>query len=82
VTGLRSAIVNTFREVGGALGVAALSSIAGAGLAASTVSTHVVREAFWAGAIGALAAAIIAVLRVPAVRRSAARAGARALAAR
>jgi hypothetical protein len=30
--GLRSAIVNTFHEIGGALGVEALSSIAGVGL--------------------------------------------------
>jgi hypothetical protein len=49
--------VNTFHEIGGALGVAALSSIAGSGLAASTVSTHVFREAFRAGAIGARALA-------------------------
>jgi hypothetical protein len=41
-------------------------------VAASTVSTHVSREAFWVGAIGPLAAAIIAVLMVPAVRRPAA----------
>ncbi len=49
--------MNTFHEIGGALGGAARSSIAGAGLAASIISAHVFREAFWAGAIGARALA-------------------------
>ncbi len=69
--GLRSAIVNTFHEIGGALGVAVLSSVAGTSLAASTISTLGFRDAFWAGALGGLGAAILAAALVPAVRRTA-----------
>jgi len=67
--GLRSALVNTFHELGGAAGVAVLSSAAGAGLVAARLASHDFTRAFTIGAVaGAIAVATAAVL-VPAVRR-------------
>jgi EmrB/QacA subfamily drug resistance transporter len=67
--GLRSALVNTFHEFGGAAGVAVLSSAAGAGLVAAQLSSHDFARAFAVGAVYAAAALAIAAALVPAVRR-------------
>jgi EmrB/QacA subfamily drug resistance transporter len=65
--GLRSALVNTFHELGGAAGVAVLSSTAGAALVAARLASHDFTRAFTVGAvIGVVAVATAAVL-VPAV---------------
>jgi EmrB/QacA subfamily drug resistance transporter len=67
--GLRSAIVNTFHELGGAAGVAMLSTIAGAAMVAAHPAAGAFRGAFTAGAACALAAAVIAAFLVPSVLR-------------
>ena len=67
--GLRSALVNTFHELGGAAGVAVLSSVAGAALVAAHPAAGAFRAAFTVGASVALAAAVIAGFLVPAVLR-------------
>ena len=66
--GLRSALVNTFHELGGAAGVAVLSSAAGAGLAAAHLGSHDFARAFAVGAVCAAVSLAIAVALVPAVR--------------
>lgn len=68
--GLRSAIVSTFHELGGAAGVAAVSTVAGAAMVAARPAASAFRGAFTAGAACALAAAVIAAFLVPAVVRS------------
>ena len=68
--GLRSALVNTFHEIGGAAGVAVLSSAAGAGLVAARLASHDFTRAFTVGAVAAVVAVAIAAALVPAVRRS------------
>jgi hypothetical protein len=67
--GLRSALVNTFHELGGAVGVAALSSAAGAGLVMAQLSSHDFARAFAVGAVGAAVCLAIAAVLVPAVLR-------------
>jgi len=67
--GLRSALVSTFHELGGAAGVAVLSSAAGAGLVAAQLAGHDFARAFTVGAAGAAAAVAIAAALVPAVLR-------------
>jgi hypothetical protein len=67
--GLRSALVNTFHELGGAAGVAVLSSAAGAGLAAAHLASHDFARAFAMGAAGAAVSVAIAAALVPAVLR-------------
>ena len=67
--GLRSALVNTFHELGGAVGVAVLSSAAGAGLVMAHLSSHDFARAFAVGAVGAAACLAIAAVLVPAVLR-------------
>jgi len=67
--GLRSALVNTFHELGGAAGVAVLSSAAGAGLVTAQLSSHDFAHAFTIGAIGAAVSLAIAAALVPAVLR-------------
>jgi EmrB/QacA subfamily drug resistance transporter len=67
--GLRSAVVSTFHELGGAIGVAVLSSAAGAGLVTAHVSSHDFARAFTVGAAGAAVSSAIAAVLVPAVRR-------------
>ncbi|HEY1004966.1 MAG TPA: MFS transporter, partial [Streptosporangiaceae bacterium] len=67
--GLRSALVNTFHELGGAAGVAVLSSAAGAGLVMAQLSSHDFARAFTLGAACAAVALAIAAALVPAVRR-------------
>lgn len=65
--GLRSALVNTFHELGGAAGVAVLSTVAGSALVGADVGgfTH----AFRVGAVVAGASVLIAAAVVPAVLR-------------
>jgi EmrB/QacA subfamily drug resistance transporter len=67
--GLRSALVNTFHELGGAAGVAVLSSAAGAGLVTAHLASHDFARAFTVGAAGAAASVAIAAALVPAVLR-------------
>ncbi len=67
--GLRSALVNTFHELGGAAGVAVLSSAAGAGLVTAHLASHDFARAFTVGAAGAAVSAAIAAVLVPAVLR-------------
>jgi MFS family permease len=66
--GMRSALVNTFHELGGAAGVAVLSSAAGAGLVTAHLGSHDFARAFAVGAVCAVASLAIAVALVPAVR--------------
>lgn len=68
--GLRSALVNTFHELGGAAGVAVLSTVAGSALVAADVGgfTH----AFTVGALIAGASVLVAAGLVPTVLRKAA----------
>jgi EmrB/QacA subfamily drug resistance transporter len=73
--GLRSALVNTFHELGGAAGVAVLSSAAGAGLVAAHLASRDFTHAFTVGAVCGAASVAIAAALVPAVRRPAAGAG-------
>jgi EmrB/QacA subfamily drug resistance transporter len=67
--GLRSALVNTFHELGGAAGVAVLSSAAGAGLVTAHLASHDFARAFTLGAAAAAASVAIAAALVPAVLR-------------
>jgi len=73
--GLRSALVNTFHELGGAAGVAVLSSAAGAGLIAARVASHDFTRAFTVAAVIAAIAVVTAAVLVPAVRRKPTAAG-------
>ena len=68
--GLRSALVNTFHELGGAAGVAVLSSAVGAGLVTAHLGSHNFARAFAVGAACAAVSLAIAVALVPAVRRT------------
>jgi hypothetical protein len=67
--GLRSALVNTFHELGGAAGVAVLSSAAGAGLVAARLAGDGFTHAFTIGAVAAAASLAVAAALVPAVLR-------------
>jgi sugar phosphate permease len=67
--GLRSALVNTFHELGGAAGVAMLSTVAGAATVTDHPAATAFRGAFAASAACALAAAVIAAFLVPSVLR-------------
>ena len=67
-SGLRSALVNTFHELGGAAGVAVLSSAAGAGLVAVQLASSDFTRAFTVGAVAAAVAVVTAAVLVPAVR--------------
>ena len=67
--GLRSALVNTFHELGGAAGVAVLSSAAGTGLVTAHLASHDFARAFTVGAAGAAVSVAIAAALVPAVLR-------------
>jgi MFS family permease len=69
VAGLRSAIVNTFHELGGAIGVAVLSTVVGAALATAAPAAGDFAPAFAVGAVIGLAAAGIALVLVPPVVR-------------
>jgi MFS family permease len=67
--GLRSALVNTFHELGGAVGVAVLSSAAGAGLVTTHLSSHDFARAFTVGAVCAAVSVAVAAALVPAALR-------------
>ena len=67
--GLRSGVVNTFHELGSALGVAVLSSLAAPSL--TGISLTGFSRAFGACALAALAAALIAAVLAPAGRAAA-----------
>ncbi|HET9971722.1 MAG TPA: MFS transporter [Streptosporangiaceae bacterium] len=67
--GLRSALVNTFHELGGAAGVAVLSSAAGAGLVAAQPAGHDFTRAFTVGAVCAAVSLVTAAALVPPVLR-------------
>jgi EmrB/QacA subfamily drug resistance transporter len=67
--GLRSALVNTFHELGGAAGVAVLSSAAGAGLVTANLASQDFTHAFAVGAVCGAASVAVAAVLVPAVRR-------------
>jgi EmrB/QacA subfamily drug resistance transporter len=67
--GLRSALVNIFHELGGAAGVAVLSSAAGTGLVAAHLASHDFTHAFTVGAACAAVFVAIAAALVPAVVR-------------
>ena len=69
--GLRSAIVGTFHELGGALGVAVLATAAGTGLTAATVDADDFTRAFAVGSIAAGVGVLFALVLVPAVKRPA-----------
>jgi hypothetical protein len=69
--GLRSGLVNTFHEFGGALGVAVLSSLAAPSLAAGSTTLTGFTRAFTISAITALAAALLAGLLAPAGKAAA-----------
>jgi MFS family permease len=67
--GLRSALVNTFHELGGAAGVAVLSSAAGAGLVTAHLASHDFARAFTVGTAWAAVSVAIAAVLTPAVLR-------------
>jgi hypothetical protein len=67
--GLRSALVNTFHELGGAAGVAVLSSAAGAGLVAAQLVSDGFTRAFTVGAVCAAVSVAAAAVLVPTVLR-------------
>lgn len=67
--GLRSALVNTFHELGGAAGVAVLSTVAGSALVAADVRGFT--RALTVGAVIAGAAVLVAAGLVPTVLRKA-----------
>ena len=71
VAGLRSAIVNTFHELGGAFGVAVLSTVAGTALAAVRPDAGDFSTAYAVAAGVAAGAAVVAFVLVPAVIRPA-----------
>ncbi len=71
VAGLRSAIVNTFHELGGAFGVAVLSTVVGSALATTAPAAGDFTPAFTVAAVIGLAAAGIALAVVPPVLRPA-----------
>lgn len=69
--GLRSALVSTFHELGGAAGVAVLSSVVGTALIAPGVTPADFSGGFTTAAVASAAAVTAAVLLVPKVHRSA-----------
>ena len=69
--GVGSGIINTFHELGGALGVAVVSSIAAPSLTAAAVSPAGFTRAFTFSVIAALTAALLATIVVPAARHQA-----------
>lgn len=71
-SGLRSAIVGTFHELGGAFGVAVLATAVGPALTARLVVADDFFRAFAVGTIVALIAVPLAGLLVPTVRKAAA----------
>jgi len=64
--GVASGVVNTFHELGGSIGVAVVSTIAAASLSTNTGSTAGFTDAYLACAVAAGAAALVALVLVPA----------------
>ncbi|MDN5853444.1 MAG: MFS transporter, partial [Actinomycetia bacterium] len=64
--GITSGIVNTFHEFGGSLGVAAVSSVAAAGITAAQPVPADFAGGFTLSALAGAVAAVLAVLLVPA----------------
>ena len=64
-SGLRSAIVSTCHELGGALGVAVLSGVAGAALVAAVPAADDFTAAYVVATVIAVAGALVAMLVVP-----------------
>jgi EmrB/QacA subfamily drug resistance transporter len=71
--GVASGLVSTFHELGGALGVATVSSVAAAGLAAGdgVAGAAGIARGFWFGAGYALVAAVVAAVAMPSLRPTA-----------
>jgi hypothetical protein len=69
--GLRSALVNTFHELGGAAGVAVLSTVAGTALVAVQPAVGDFARVFTVGSACAAGALIVAAVLVPRVLRTA-----------
>jgi EmrB/QacA subfamily drug resistance transporter len=69
--GVGSGIVNSFHELGGAVGVAVLSSIAAPSLIAASTTSVGFTRAFTVSAVAAIASAVIALLVLPAGRSAA-----------
>jgi EmrB/QacA subfamily drug resistance transporter len=67
--GLRSALVNTFHELGGAAGVAVLSTVAGTALVSAAPGADAFRGAFTVAAGIAAIGVIVAAVLVPAMLR-------------
>jgi EmrB/QacA subfamily drug resistance transporter len=65
--GLRSAVVNTFHELGGGFGVAVLASAAGGALAAAAPTADAFRRAFGIAACVAAVGVVVAAFLVPKV---------------
>jgi len=70
--GLRSALVNTFHELGGAAGIALLSSAAGNALVLEHPARAAFDSAFRVGAVAGAIGAVLAAVLVPRVHRTAA----------
>lgn len=70
-SGLRSGLVNTFHEFGGALGVAVLSSLAAPSLVPHATTSSGFSRAFAVSAIAALTAALLTTLIAPAGKAAA-----------
>jgi EmrB/QacA subfamily drug resistance transporter len=66
--GVASAIVNTFHELGGAIGVAVMSTVAATGIATSSPDPGAFTEAFTVCAIAAAVAGAVSLPLVPAGR--------------
>jgi EmrB/QacA subfamily drug resistance transporter len=67
-SGLASGLVNTFHELGGAVGVAVVSTIAAGSITAGVPTAAGFADAFTAGAVAAAVAAVAALALVPAGR--------------
>jgi EmrB/QacA subfamily drug resistance transporter len=63
--GIRSGVINTFHELGGALGVAVLSSVAGASLIAAHPAGAAFTRSFAVAAAVALGGVLLAALLIP-----------------
>jgi hypothetical protein len=64
---LRSAVVNTFHELGGSFGIAVLASVAGGALAVAAPTAESFRRAFTVAACIAAVGVVVAAFLVPKV---------------
>ncbi len=65
--GLRSAVVSTFHELGGAFGVAVLATVAGSALVTARPDVSAFGGAFTVAAVVAAVGAVVAAVLVPSV---------------